>query len=135
VKCFPVSRLGNISGDSKEFTAYCFQERLVGGVYQGMTYKTHKAICHHDEISASFARPEVMQAEPVNGKVMLEFFDAVFRVGSSPIRVIYHASGKRKIGGVTTIAVITRSNYKKNKIHKLFHFCISLSFTLSTILA
>jgi hypothetical protein len=71
-----------------------------------MTEKTHKVMGRHDEISAGFSGPEIMQGEPVSGKVMFEFFEAVLRAGPSPTGVICHTGGKRKIGDAATVAVI-----------------------------
>jgi hypothetical protein len=73
-----------------------------------MTEKTHKVLGRRDEISAGFSGPEIMQGEPVSGKVMFEFFDAVLRAGPSPTGVICHTGGKRKIGDTATVAVIAR---------------------------
>jgi hypothetical protein len=98
--------MSDISCYGKELITYGFQEGLVKGIYQGMAEETHEIIGHNNEISTGFTRPKVMQVELVYGKIMLEFFNAVLRIGSPSTGIIDYAGWQGEIG-MTAVSIVS----------------------------
>ena len=70
-----------------------------------MAEQGHEIVCHDDEVSTCFCRPEVVRYEVVYREVVLQFLNFFFRVSPAAIRVIYNLGRQSEVCDKAAVSV------------------------------
>ena len=84
------------------------QKFLLVGINQRLSEQRHEVICHDNEISTCFSRPEVVCHKIIDGEIILQFLYPILRIRPSAIWVTYDLGRQVKVCYKAAVSVFSK---------------------------